>query len=175
LTRDPQHGDTARSHLERAMKALVVLVAAAILVGSAYFYFGADAAKETRTLAVGFGKPDSSGVEMNVAVSMFLPRKDPPKFKDNIPQWDQWVAEHFQVVDSSGAKVPLQRANSSSLLSDRQSGGTPECWLKARLKPGGSYVFTFIPSLPGPKFKHMFTAPTTQIEPEWFDFEDAGE
>lgn len=152
------------------MKGVGVLVAGVLLIAGLAFYASKTMAKDVITLPVGFGKPADT-VEMHIAVSMFLPKNDPPKLKHNIVQWDEWVAEHFKLHDSQGAPVPLTRTNASNILNDRQSGGTPEFWLKATLKPGAKYTLTFTPLLPDPTFQRNFTAPTGETEPERFEFE----
>ena len=152
------------------MKGLGIIIAAVLIIGGLAFYASKKAAKEVVTLPVGFGKPADT-VEMHIAVSMFLPKKDPPKLKHNIVQWDEWVSDHFKLHDFSGAAVALSRTNASNILNDRQSGGTPEFWLRATLKPGAQYTLTFTPVLPDPTYQHNFTAPTEATEPERLEFE----
>src|SRR5262245_14639472 len=156
------------------MKGFGALVAGVALIAAMYFYISKSMAMEVVTLPVGYGKPTADSVEMHVAVSMFLPKKDPPKLEHNIVQWDKWVAEHFQLQDSTGAAVQLQRTGFSNILSDRQSGGTPEFWLKATLKPGATYTFVFTPIVPAPTYRHTFKAPTEPTDADWFSF-DSGE
>ena len=152
------------------MKGLGVIIAGVLLVGGLAFYASKSMAKEVVSLPVGFGKPADT-VEMHIAVSMFMAKNDPPKLKHNVVQWDEWVSEHFKLHDFSGGSVPLTRTNSSNILNDRQSGGTPEFWLKATLKPGAKYSLIFTPSMPEPNYQRNFTAPTEPTEPERFEFE----
>lgn len=152
------------------MKGLGALAAGVLLIAAMYFYISKNMAKEVVTLPVGFGKPADT-VEMNIAVSMFLPRKDPPRLEHNVVQWDKWVAEHFELHEFDGQRIPLQRTNFSNILSDRDSGGTPEFWLKATLKPGAKYTLTFTPIAPEPVYQKTFTAPTEPVEADRFEFE----
>jgi hypothetical protein len=152
------------------MKGLGVLAAGVLLIGAMYFYISKSMAKDVVTLPVGYGKPADT-VEMHIAVSMFLPKKDPPKLKHNIVQWDEWVADHFQLHDADGQRVQLSRTGFSNILSDRQSGGTPEFWLKSMLKPGAKYTITFTPVMPEPTYQQTFTAPTAEVDADWFTFE----
>ncbi|MBI5866248.1 MAG: hypothetical protein HZB38_17395 [Planctomycetes bacterium] len=154
------------------MRGLGVLAAGVIVIAIMYFYFGSQVSKDIVTLPVAFGKPDAAGVEFNVAVSMFMPRKDPPKLRGAVVQWDEWVSDHFQLTDASGAKIPLQRVNFSKLMDDRESGGTPEFWLKATLKPGATYRFGLTPILPAPKYHYSLVAPTGESEATRVEFEE---
>lgn len=153
------------------MKGIGVLVAGVVVIAAMYFYINKSMAKEVVTLPVGYGKPTADSVEMHIAVSMFLPKKDPPRLEHNVVQWDKWVEEHFKLQDADGGRVPLQRTNFSNILTDRQSGGTPEFWLKAMLKPGAKYTITFTPIMPEPNFQRVFSAPTEPTEADWFTFE----
>lgn len=153
------------------MRALSILCSAIIALLVLYFYLANSAGDTGREeLPIAFGKPNSQGVEINVAVSIFLPRKAPPPREHGVIMWDKWIDARFMLKDSTGARVPLRRANFSNLMNDRQSGGTPECWLKGFVKPGASYTFDFKPRLDGPTYRWEFTAPTAGAEAERIGF-----
>lgn len=146
---------------------LGILVVGVILIGSMYFFYGArQQARGRETLPVAFGPPAGSTVELNLAVGMNLPRRDPPKLKFAKIQWDQWVDEHFELKDASGAAVKLQRTNFSQLISDQKAGGTPEFFLKATVTPGANYTLDYLPVAGGERFRYAFTAPTAAQEAE---------
>lgn len=157
------------------MRGLFALSCGVFLIGAMYFYFSANVKKDTPTLPIAYGAPNSAGVEMQFAVSMFLPKNDPPRLEHGVILWNEWMNEHFQLRDSSGAAAQLQRLGFSTMLTDRQTGGAPEFWVKAILKPGGTYEFDFTPILPGPKYRHTLTVPTTKVEPDWIMFEKYSE
>lgn len=157
------------------MRGVFMLLFGVVLIGGMFFYFSANASKDVPTLPIAYAAPNTAGVEMQFAVSMFLPKKDPPRLEHNVVLWDEWINEHFQLRDSSGTPVKLQRLGFSTMLTDRQTGGAPEFWVKTILKPGATYEFDFIPILPGPKYRHLLTVPTGKVEPDWILFEKYSE
>lgn len=157
------------------MRGVFALLFGVLLIGGMYFYFAANVAKDVPSLPIAFGTPNTAGVEMQFAVSIFLPKKDPPRLEHGVVLWNEWMNEHFQLRDSTGAAVQLQRLGFSTMLSDRQTGGTPEFWVKAILKPGATYEFDFTPILPGPKYRHSLMVPTAKVEPDWILFEKYSE
>lgn len=144
-----------------------ILVVGVILITSMYFFYGArQQARGRESLPVAFGPPSAGAAELNLAVGMNLPRRDPPKLKFAKIQWDQWVDEHFELKDATGAKVKLQRTNFSQLMNDQKAGGTPEFFLKAMVTPGTSYTLDYLPVVNGERFRYAFTAPAAAQEAE---------
>lgn len=157
------------------MRGLYALASGVFLIGVLYFYFAANVTKDTPTLPLAFGAPNAAGTEMQFAVNMFLPKNDPPRLEHGVVLWNEWMNEHFQLRDSTGAAVQLQRLGFSTMLSDQQAGGTPEFWVKTFVKPGATYEFDFTPVLPGPKYRHTLTVPTAKVDPDWILFEKYSE
>ena len=157
------------------MRGIFVLLFGVVAVGGLFFYFSANVTKDIPTLPIAYGTANTAGVEMQFAVSMFLPKKDPPRLEHGVVLWDEWMNEHFQLRDSTGTAVKLQKLGFSTMLTDRQTGGAPEFWVKAILKPGATYEFDFIPILPGPKYRHSLSVPIAKVEPDWIIFEKFSE
>ncbi len=153
------------------MKAVIVgLVIVAAVGGAFYYFFAAVNADPGFAIPLAIGAPVAGEVELNVAVSMLMPRREGPKLGNAGLLWDEWVADHFDLRDESGNKIPLIRSNFSQLIPDRKAGGTPEFFLTTKLKPGQRYTFDYIPFVPAPRYRYAFTAPIAPKEAVWEDF-----
>src|SRR5262245_1306570 len=75
-------------------------------------------------IPVGFGDPIEAGVPIELAVSMIMPKVDPPKLRVTI-QWEEWIDNHFVCKDDGENKVAFRRVNFSKSIPDNIAG-TPE-------------------------------------------------
>lgn len=158
------------------MKALSIVCTGIILLMVLYFYLAKSVGESIgEELPIAFAKPTTQGVEINIAVPITMPRKAPPLREHGVIMWDKWVETHFIIKDASGKRVPLRRASGSSLMSDRESGGTPDCWLKGFLKAGAAYTFDYKPRLDSPFYRWEFTAPTDGASAERMGFKEVEE
>jgi len=114
---------------------------------------------------IAFAAPSKDVVMVEIAVSMFSYKNDGPRqINGRFQTKDEWVKDHFELKDASGNAVPLRRAEFAKALPSNVAG-TPEFYLQADLKPGGSYAFDFIPYVDaGQRYRHQFTAPTDKFE-----------
>ena len=127
-----------------------------------------------RFLPIGFGTPSGDKVEMHIAVSMFLPKADPPKLEGGVLRWDEWVSDHFAIRSATGDKVTLKRTNFTKHIPG-QVAGTPEFYIAADLKPGATYVLELEPVRGGEeKWRHEFAAPTGPTQAEHVELTLAG-
>lgn len=138
------------------------------LGGILYFGLAARTARdEGEFIGAAFGNPGPGGMELNLTVSILMTHKDGPKPTDRPVNWDDWVKDHFDLVDASGARIPLRRLNFSKLIPD-QIAGTYDFFLTVNLKPGATYTCTVTPVLADPqrKYQWKFTVPNQPSEPQ---------
>jgi hypothetical protein len=123
--------------------------------------------EEGRPIGIAFGNPNSgqNSVELHVVVSMGMPRIQEPRLGPTGGlQWFEWIDEHFDLRDPSGAKVPMKKMGFSNLINDRQAM-TPEFFIGATLTPGVKYRFDYIPVLGEPlRYRHEFVAPAGKTD-----------
>ncbi|HEY3244187.1 MAG TPA: hypothetical protein VGM03_12645 [Phycisphaerae bacterium] len=153
------------------MKALITVLIIVGAVGGGFYLLLAKVNQDPGyAIPVAFGAPAGGEVEMNVAVSMLMPRREEPKLGRAGLLWDEWVGDHFDLRDAAGTKLPLKRSDFSQLMTERQAGGTPEFFLITKLRPGQSYTFDYIPVMPAPRYRYAFTAPSAAKKAEWLTF-----
>jgi hypothetical protein len=153
------------------MRALITVLVIVGACGAAFYFMLAKVNEDPGfAIPVAFGAPVGSEVEMNVAVSMLMPRREGPKLVRADLLWDEWVADHFDLRDTAGNKVAFVRSNFTQLMTEREAGGTPEFYLITKLRPGQAYTFDYTPVMPAPRYRYAFTAPTAAKRAEWLTF-----
>ena len=140
----------------------------AALGGILYFALTARTARdEGEFIGAAFGNPGPGSMELNLTVTLLMTHKDGPKPHELPVNWDNWVKDHFDLVDASGTRIPLRRLNFSKLIPD-QIAGTYDFFLTVTLKPGASYTCTVTPirAEPQRKYQWKFAVPAQPSEPE---------
>jgi hypothetical protein len=146
------------------MKGLLVMLALALAFGGFIVWWSSAQleADPGEYVALAFGKATDEKIQIDVAVSIAMPRREGPRVDDRTGAvyWQEWVDEHFDLRDDSDEKVRLLRSGYSELMSDREVGGSPEFYLTAKLKPNLHYTFDYIPVLAGGvQYRYDFIAP----------------
>src|SRR5262245_4230639 len=112
-------------------------------------------------IPVGFGEASSDGIPLELAVSMFMPKREGPKLRGVI-QWEEWIDSHFVCRGPSGDPIKFHRANFSKSIPESVSG-TPEFFIIGIVKPGVKYTFEYAPVLAEPqRLQWEFTAPAAK-------------
>lgn len=101
---------------------------------------------EATPIGIAVAKAQNGACEMHIVVSMGFPRRQGPKLEGGVQNWNKWIDEHFEVREVGGGRIPLRRANFSSIISEAQAMN-PEFYLAASVKPGKKYIFDYIPVL----------------------------
>lgn len=95
---------------------LVVFLVALFAIGNAVYKTVSDR-NQDRVLRVAFGVPHRDEIQLHVAVPPMVSERDPPQLNKYFVQlWEDWVEEHFQLVDESGKKIDLSRIGASGLI-----------------------------------------------------------
>ncbi len=144
------------------MKGLIVLVLIGVAVVVGFIWSASRmSADPGRTIALVFGVPDEETIEIHAAVAPGMVAAEGPRMDRNgNVLWDEWIAEHFDLRDEAGDKVPMHRRNFSDLIPANKVVGTPEFYVAAKLRIGGRYTFDYIPLVRvGKRYRHTFTAP----------------
>jgi hypothetical protein len=153
------------------MKALLVLLGLALIFAGFVTWYSSRKLEQVpdEYLAMAFGEPTNDRIQMDVAVSIGMARRDPPQpdpTKGPI-NWDQWVTEHFSLRDASGAELSFTRGSMSRLMTDQEVGGSPEFFLSCKLVPNKQYTFIYRPYLTYVEtFRYEFTAPAAEVPME---------
>jgi hypothetical protein len=131
------------------------------MLGGTYWVLSLAVSQEPELLVpVGFGEPRGDHVEFNFAVSMMMPRRDPPKLHNGVVLWNEWVADHFTVQSDDGERLTLRRSDFSKAIPS-QVAGTPEFFLIGTLESGVAYTLEYVPLLGEPeRYRYEFVAPT---------------
>jgi hypothetical protein len=123
-------------------------------------------------IAIAFGTPPTGLYEMHVGVDIGMVRMEGPKLgKKGGQLWDEWVTDHFKLVDAGGQTVKLSRANNSRLMPSNKIAGTFEFFLTAPVREGSAYTLTYQPRLDEKlKYRQKFT-PKGKTDPlrTWFE------
>src|ERR1043166_3575242 len=62
------------------------------------------------SIGLGFGKVPSGAYEMHVRIEFAMTRTEGPEMsKNNNPMWEEWIDEHFKLVDANGAAIALHQ------------------------------------------------------------------
>ena len=112
-------------------------------------------------VGLAIGHPHEGEIELHLVISMAMVRAEGPRTAKNsgAELWEEWIADHFDLRDSSGTKLSMQKAGWSDLIGQGQAMN-PEFFLTGKLKIGGSYTLKYIPRTTGrAKFQYSFTAP----------------
>lgn len=149
------------------MKAFLwVVVIGAVVVGGFFYLSDRMVSDQGRQIAFAYGFPREGAIEMHVAVYRPMTTQDPPRvdLKSGHWYWDEWLDEHLVVTDKqTGQQVSLKKMNNSSLIQERDIGGTPEFYAVGELKQNAAYTFDFIPIAADPlRYRHEFTAPAEE-------------
>lgn len=112
---------------------------------------------------VAFGKPGAGGIEMHVVIGVVTANRDRQSKDGELLSWDEWVTGHFELKDSGGNVLPLERRNNSNAITQNQVIGTQEFFLVATLAPGQAYALEYAPEMKSPavRYRHSFTAPAS--------------
>lgn len=143
------------------MKGLAVLFGLAVVVVAAFVIFqGNMNADDQRMITIAIGNNDGKVSDLHLVVAPLMvadgPRVDA---SSGAEYWDEWLEEHFVLTSESGDKVRFERMAQSNLISERDAGGSPEFFIKGKVKPGTAYTFEFIPVNENPdRFRYEFTA-----------------
>ncbi len=71
--------------------------------------------------------------------------------------------------------MPLSRVGQSLLINATDVGGSPEFYLKAMLKPGAKYSFTYLRRGDADtKYRYDFTAPSAKTRMQRVNFKRVG-
>ncbi len=123
-------------------------------------------------VAVALGTPPSGQFEFHVGIDMGMPRMEGPKLSNKgDPLWDDWVKDHFKLLDSKRKELKLSRANNSRLMPSNKIAGTFEFFLTAPVQQGEEYELTYHPRLDEKlKYRYKFKAegPTDPLR-SWFE------
>jgi len=147
------------------MKSVVILAVILVVLGAGVWWF---VMRETMKdqgcwIPAACGNDAESTIEMHVLVDITMVTKDGPDLDPNAqPLWDKWVAEHFDLCDSSGANVPGTRIGWSPLVNDDKTLAVPEFYIKYTLEKGGQYTLDYIPFVKVEKpnrYRRSFAAP----------------
>ena len=150
------------------MKGLLVMLVLALIFAGVVIWYTSHQMGDTpdEYIAIAFGDPAQDTIQMDMAVSIAMPRREPPRIdpQTGAVYWDEWVEKHFVLKDSAGVPVRFQRFSLSRLMTDQEVGGSPEFFLKCRLKKDAPYVFVYIPVIGGGEaFRYEFTAPADTV------------
>ena len=118
--------------------ALVLVVAAG---AGAFFWLGRGATDPRVALQIAYGEPQKDGILLEIILAQGLTMTDPPGGDTRYNAvWQQWVDEHFELLDDSGQKVPLHYGNQAALSALNASRGTPDAgFISALVKSGREY------------------------------------
>lgn len=142
------------------MKGLAVLFGLAVVVVAAFVIFqGNMNADDQRMITIAMGNNDGKVSDLHLVVAPLMVQDPPKTLPSGTELWDEWLEEHFVLTSDSGDKVKFERMAGSNLISDRDAGGSPEFFIKGKVKPGSVYTFEFIPVNENPeRFRYEFTA-----------------
>lgn len=139
---------------------LFIGVLLAGLGGGAMWWIGSQK-PQGEYIAVGFGEPIEPGVPIELAVTMIMPKLDPPKIRA-VVQWEEWIDSHFTCTSENGEKVAFRRVHFSQSIPGHVAG-TPEFFITGYVKPGVKYSFEYAPILSEPRrLRYDFTAPSAK-------------
>lgn len=140
------------------MKGLIVLVVIAILVAIIGFRFTSSSKTvESKPIGVAAGKATNGVCKFDMVISMGMARGEGPRVKGGVPDWNEWISEHFILTDNSGTRVEMKRANFSDLISDKDAMN-PDSFLTAQIKPSVGYVLDYKPMRDDPRrYRFEFT------------------
>lgn len=152
------------------MKGLVTLAIITVLIIAGIRWMGQKVNEDPGLgLAVAFGNvnKDNGNIDIHLAIDHGLVAYDGPKvdLRGNV-LWDQWIDEHFALVEDGGAQVPLRRWGSSPLLPEHKVGGLPDGALTATIQSGKAYKYNILRHTEDePKlYRYSFTAPAAAQE-----------
>ena len=142
------------------MKGLVIIALLCALGAICLWVSMSQEADRTITIPLACGNPQDGSVEIQIAVSMVMVHKDPPRSNDaGILLWDRWIAEHFRLCDEGGTLVPLKRHHFANLIPEARVG-TPDSYLVTTLRTGAEYTLDCVPILAeGKRYRYTFAVP----------------
>ncbi|HEY3244308.1 MAG TPA: hypothetical protein VGM03_13260 [Phycisphaerae bacterium] len=147
------------------MKALIVLVVLAGLIAAVCFWTW-NQGSNAMSVQIAFGSPGAKGIPLDVCLTSDMSTISGPEgaaIYNSV--WQQWVNERFTLKDSADNAVPCEYSNGSQLIGGSR-GKTDIGYLKATLKPGEHYVFTYRPVPDQPAaFRGELTAPDSAKTP----------
>jgi hypothetical protein len=152
-----------------------------LIVGTAVFLLTGCEGETANKLpvAIAFGTPPSGLYEMHIGVDFGMTRTEGPRLsRVGSLMWDEWIEDHFELLDSAGQRVRLSRANNSRLMPASKLPGTFEFYLSAPIQQEAAYQLTYTPRREElRKYRHKFIAPVGQKDPlrEWFTAVEPGE
>ncbi len=82
--------------------------------------------------------------ELHVCITGEMTNLDPPRLSNMIPQWPEWVHDHFELRDSAGQRIELSRAGTSAVISAADAK-LPAFFITASLKAGTQYTLDYLP------------------------------
>ncbi len=114
-----------------------------------------------RPIAVAWGAPTPTTLEMQIGVAPLVVLNDPPEVNEKgVQRWNEWVPNHYQLREENGPDVPLRKIGTSALMLGEKAAGVPEFVLCADLKKGGKHVCDFIPVVAeGKRYRYSFVVP----------------
>ena len=148
------------------MKPLIaILVLGAAAIGGVYA-FSRLAADPGKLMGVAFGIPNEGEIEMHTIISTRVYNAEPPRMNlRGRVLWQEWVQEHFRMIDDAGKLVPLRYKSSTDIIADLDLKGFPRGFLIAHLKQGGGYTMEYRPTVAGAeRYGYSFTAPTEAVK-----------
>jgi len=148
------------------MKALVIIVVLALLVGGGWLMFGREAADPGFAIQMRFDKPYVQGIEMRVALTRAMSERTSPSGDTNYSYvWQEWMEYIFELQDAGGKKVEI--SYDSHGKSKSGSPGVADIgYMKAMLKPGETYTLWYRVGGKHPaEYRASFEAPAEEKAP----------
>ncbi|MFH1745859.1 MAG: hypothetical protein ABIG44_02330 [Planctomycetota bacterium] len=63
---------------------------------------------------------------------------------NSVQTWDEWIAEHFNIIDSAGQKVTFRKVGFSNLITEQQAH-SPEFFISGKVRARETYTVEYIP------------------------------
>lgn len=145
------------------MKSLVILalIVIALFAAVSWWLMHETMSDQGTWVAFAFGNESADEIEVHIPVDMGMTMRERPKFTDKGDlHWEEWVAEHWQIMDEAGEPLPIQRMGHSLIISDEKARSNPEFYIKAKLKTGKQYTIEYKPKRAEKlRYRHTLTAP----------------
>ena len=163
------------------MKPLIWLVAIGGLGLIAFFWMSSVMTGDQGIgITLAYGNIQGDLIEVNAAVDMGITRREGPRIDPNRSEqelWEEWLTEHFDLRDDSGARVELKRVGQSLLMDVMKMPGAPDFFLTAKLRTRVQYSFDYIPRrAESARYRYTFVAPAekTGMKRRTFELVDNG-
>lgn len=142
---------------------------ALLLLGGAglagWYMFAQMTADDGELIGIAFGQAHEGEVEMHSIISSYLIGLEPPRIDERGKRlWQEWVDEHFAMLDAEGAAVPLRYRSTTDIIPHLDLRGIQQGFVVAHLTQGMEYSMTYRPVIAGPdRYNYKFTAPTEDV------------